>query len=817
VMAEFPEVSSKIQWLFSWIPPPTPLSAMAGHLLQETRLYSIAPYPDRVLQFEEYWADLLNKATFSKLEDRWFLEYFMAEKGCKVPGVEDVRFNKLPLCNDKDLHESPMDTLFRTSRAVPALTSIFTPGDRLPQGFLEPVEFLVGRSNDEVVSAERRNPRHAEGRKLEGSKLSLTHYLFEENRGVYFKQVIVYESLGSRLIDDEFVTIPSPCSSIGCRGCAKAISVGRQTSRLDSSESLALDTRQADIVIPLLVPIHEAGLSPLECGSVINPEAVQSLEAALWTVDKINEDRTSLGGATLGLVAIDTCSSSLLATQKLATYVTDSHLDLASGLAIVSAASAEETLAASTVLRSINISVVSSLDLTPYLGSDTKLGLEHHLFQVAAPIESRILAAMDVFDSIGWRFVTVIHEDTPSSTLGLQAFLSAAKQRGVCVGHQFELQNQDIGTSQVDRVMQRVLEARSQGSSVVVLLTSEESTKRVLTSLGKFLEAHALERGDLVLVGLGEWGEKLDIFRGLEKEALGSIVFKQETGEVSEFSAHFQRLFPGSNPRNPWFDELWHQSEMDAHMDNKNRTSNDPLVTYKSLQSTTNTIQAIVAVAAGIASLRNELCPFDSGLCPAMAQHQQLQHFVGKHISTGLSPRLDHPGQTFQFKENGVGDTTIEVYNYRKVNGKNVNYLKVGSYSGQYNKLADMVIYTPAGEVQMESVSSICVQDCYKCQYTSTNHFTIPSSQGLYIAVALGVHEPTSNPLTCGPLKPDWGFQNFESLLWAVDTINSDPNILQGIDLGLIVFDTCDSKESSHGCLKFPHWHIQRQRQSTIS
>lgn len=58
--------------------------------------------------------------------------------------------------------------------------------------FLEPVEFLVGRSKEEEdgdSSSSRRYPRQAEDRKLEGSKLSLTRYLFEEGKGVYFKQV----------------------------------------------------------------------------------------------------------------------------------------------------------------------------------------------------------------------------------------------------------------------------------------------------------------------------------------------------------------------------------------------------------------------------------------------------------------------------------------------------------------------------------------------------------------------------------------------------------------------------------------------------
>lgn len=78
-------------------------------------------------------------------------------------------------------------------------------------------------------------------------------------------------------------------------------------------------------------------------------------------------------------------------------------------------------------------------------------------------------------------------------------------------------------------------------------------------------------------------------------------------GEVSEFSAYFQRLLPGSNPRNPWFDELWQQEEMNADVES-DVMGRSSTVGYRSLQSTTNTIQAIVAVAAGIATLRNNLC-----------------------------------------------------------------------------------------------------------------------------------------------------------------------------------------------------------------
>ncbi|KAG8177582.1 hypothetical protein JTE90_028303 [Oedothorax gibbosus] len=823
VMAEFPEVSERLQWLFSWIPSPTALSGLgSGSVFQKSRIYSVAPYPARIQQFEDYWSDLIQMSAFSNPEDRWFLEYLMAEKGCKVTGSSDPRYTNLPMCSDRILKESPIHLLQRTSRAVPALTSIFTlatafhkawetkctdkPGmcpalrDMLAKEFvarfLEPVEFLVGSSTSEEDSG-RRTPRDVED-KLQGSKLSLTRY-FMDGRNVNFQQVIVYEAEGSKLLDESFETIPSACPQLKCRGCVRPRQARFEDSHLQdllaAESSFMSRTRSGDITIPILLPLHESGLSPLECGSVLNAEAVQNLEAALWTVGRVNEE-VGVAGPRLELEVLDTCSSPLLATQRLATYLASSSLDIESGMVVVAAGAPEETIAAVGVLRPLNISIVSASDLTPYLASDLKLGLEHKLFQIESPVDSRIQAALEVFQYMGWKFVSVVHEDSPISTLALKAFLKAAKKRGVCVGQQFEMQIRDISDTQVDKLMQGVIDAKARGSRVVVLIASEESTKKILRSLGRFLEASAVNPGDIVLVGLDEWGRKLDAYKGLEKEALGSIIFKQETGEVSEFSAYYQRLLPSTNPRNSWFDELWQQEETNTDADS---ALSSQVVGYKSFQSTTNTIQAIVAVAAGIATLRNNLCQLEAGLCPTMVQHPSLQRLISEHIFATSTPRLDHPGQTFMFNSHGYGNTPTEVYNYRRVNGKNVNYLKVGSYdNSQYHRLSDMTTYTAAKEIPMETITSACTQDCFRCQYTTTSHYVARSNGGLYVAVALGIHQSTpNNPLICGELSPGRGFQNFEAVMWALDIINADQSILPGVDLGAVVFDTCNSREKA--------------------
>ncbi|RWS25091.1 Metabotropic glutamate receptor-like protein [Leptotrombidium deliense] len=45
----------------------------------------------------------------------------------------------------------------------------------------------------------------------------------------------------------------------------------------------------------------------------------------------------------------------------------------------------------------------------------------------------------------------------------------------------------------------------------------------------------------------------------------------------------------------------------------------------------------------------------------------------------------------------------------------------------------------------------------------------------------------------CGRLNKDRGVQRLEAMLFALDKINNDPNLLPGIKLGAIILDTCSS------------------------
>lgn len=72
----------------------------------------------------------------------------------------------------------------------------------------------------------------------------------------------------------------------------------------------------------------------------------------------------------------------------------------------------------------------------------------------------------------------------------------------------------------------------------------------------------------------------------------------------------------------------------------------------------------------------------------------------------------------------------------------------------------------------------------------------------LYLLALFDIHRAysTIQPFRCGPIDLDAGqrrslrsMQNLEAFLWAIESVNSDDNILPGIRLGSVTLDTCSS------------------------
>ncbi|GFW72758.1 metabotropic glutamate receptor 2 [Trichonephila clavipes] len=426
-----------------------------------------------------------------------------------------------------------------------------------------------------------------------------------------------------------------------------------------------------EISIPVLLPIHKAGQNPLECSEEINAQAVQDLEAALWTVDQINRDTEFLPEIRLGVVVVDTCSTPVQITQKLSNYLLDTKKkdleDFSSDLAFVVVGSPEEIEAASSIISSLNVTTISVTD-----SIRLKNSISHHL-QVAIPFEKKIKATVDTLRYLGWNYVTVIHDGDRRSTIMVESFKTYIKESDICIS--VELSTSSIATDlEMDNIVKQVVAAKKKGARAVVMWTSERSTKAFLGGVHRAVVAGQISRGDLVIISSGDWIVNLQSFKEFENEATGVIVLKTQQGEVEDFATYYQRLQPEANKRNPWFHELWEQRK---ECKDRSCDTGEALIEYTPSSSTVNIIQGLLAISAGLARLRNELCHPEPGLCPKMLQTPQLREHLFHYIRETASSRLDAKGEMFAFTKQGYGNLPIEIFNFRRAAGKNFVYQKV--------------------------------------------------------------------------------------------------------------------------------------------
>lgn len=54
-------------------------------------------------------------------------------------------------------------------------------------------------------------------------------------------------------------------------------------------------------------------------------------------------------------------------------------------------------------------------------------------------------------------------------------------------------------------------------------------------------------------------------------------------------------------------------------------------------------------------------------------------------------------------------------------------------------------------------------------------------------------HNSTNRDYPCGAIKEEKGIQRLEAMLYAIDQINKDENLLPNITLGTVVIDSCSS------------------------
>lgn len=792
-MSEIPDTVRRLQWLFSWIPPESQLA----NVVNGSQIYSVSPYPSIIPHFENYWNNLHSRKTTSSIPDRWFLNFITYNNQCRLSG------SCIPS------NEEPVMQLRRTSRFLAAFHAVSTYAQALRKSweilcnsapgvcdafkqisrqqfvgqFLESIDYyknVYNRSPPEISG--QRVPSNAEG-EIAGLKLALTLYKMDSEGKVHYTQAVAYDVDHAEVVDTNAKYIPSLCPREGCNDCIKIRQSRMEEDSLSNEDIITIGKSDA-LLIPVILPIHKRGSHPFECNSSINGEAIQDLEAILWTLDKINADNAFLPGIELGIAVMDTCSSAMKIRKTLGNFIAKQTeqwdgIALDSTVAVVASAAPDEVSAAVAMLSPFNITVISTEDVQV---SENKLGTNPYLFQIAQPTTNSIGATIDMLKYLGWSFVSLVYDKNPKYERAAIEFKKMAAQHRICIATDASLENVTIENFIMDLAI-----AKQNGARAIITWLTESST---LAILDEMKISNNFVPGEILWIVNGEWSENWNIVKNRETFASGALLIQPQRIDMGEFFSYYQKLSPENNQRNVWFSEYWQQQLGCPNIECS------PLPYFPSL-TTSYSSQAVIALAAGLARLRHYLCSTERGLCAKMLHHDQLRPAISQYIQYTASGSPSGSDNLFTFTSTGYGNIPFDIFFYRRSALQNYGYRKVAAYHNGLINVTKMVTHDFEGqEVRFDSQRSECISNCGRCFNRPADWLFSDTPDRIYIAATVNVHQSTNIPLQCGPLSST-SIQKVEAFLWALDQLNLHPSILPGIHVGSILLDTCSSREKT--------------------
>lgn len=216
--------------------------------------------------------------------------------------------------------------------------------------------------------------------------------------------------------------------------------------------------------------------------------------------------------------------------------------------------------------------------------------------------------------------------------------------------------------------------------------------------------------------------------------------------------------------------------------------------------------------------MRNQTCANEKGICNEMLYadfHRNLLKFILNTRSMRIDSELDKKFKSenfdiFEFATDGSSARDIEILNFKHDHSNgffrfdNVALYNHNQQALMKNPNVRYIFYKFNGFInghkeynETEFIGSDCInlKKCIQCEPQSPEFIYMPSWDNLIVSGIFDVHQhSTQNPFICERNETIFdNIQNVEAFIWTIDLINQDTNILPGVHLGTLIFDTCSS------------------------
>ncbi|XP_053971463.1 metabotropic glutamate receptor 6-like isoform X2 [Hylaeus volcanicus] len=465
-----------------------------------------------------------------------------------------------------------------------------------------------------------------------------------------------------------------------------------------------------DIVLGGLFPIHRRGNGGESCGEIQIEDGIQPLEAMLYTIERVNDDRRILPGIRLGAVAFDTCDNPSYALEQAFYFVKgfiarDNRLTDYSEyrcndrtapkfmdggfddvVAVLGAQSSSVTIQVASVLALFSVPQVSYMATSAFLSSKERFP---HFFRTVPSDVNQARAMLEILRRFNWSYASVIYSDTEYGDHGYETLASFAAEYSVCFTGPHRISEDRFASSDYEDVVRTIAEKTD--VRVVVLFAEKSTTLRVLEA------ARRMGVGSrFVWLGSDSWPDQRDANNEEATLLEGALAVQPLYAPFAGFDEYFTSLTLDHQKINPWFREFWrtyHDCEDDDNVreaskgcsSSKARTCcTDPKLRiersngYKQRRFLHFVRDAVYAVAYALDDARRDVCGQDyRGIC------DEMRALCAKDFSRYLAKVSfeDEAGHEFGFVDAVDGPPRYSILNYRRAANGSYQWLVVGNYT----------------------------------------------------------------------------------------------------------------------------------------
>ncbi|XP_068173045.1 extracellular calcium-sensing receptor-like [Antennarius striatus] len=455
------------------------------------------------------------------------------------------------------------------------------------------------------------------------------------------------------------------------------------------SPEFPLLSKEGDITIGGAFSIHNEMPNPqlsfidtperLTC-SRMNFREFRFAQTMIFAIEEINNSSTLLPNITIGYKIFDTCGLTLPSTRAIMGLMNGQERSCSgqsSVHAIIGASESSSTIVMIQISGIFQIPVISHFATCACL-SDKK---KYPSFFRTIPsdyYQSRTLAKL--VKHFGWTWVGALKSDNDYGKNGLETFITAARQVGVCIEYAEAISRTD-SRDQVARVVKVI----KNGSTKVVVAFLAQSEMDILLE-----EALKQNLSGLQWVGSESWITAghlaIERYSGILMGSLGFSIRKTKILGLQEF---LLQVNPSQDPQNNLLKEFWEvtfgcslqpslSGQIQCSGSERLQDVNTPFTDVSELRISNNVYKAVYAVANAIHSMLkcgwnghavNNSCMWRDDLdAKQVVNHLQNVNFTLQS------------GERVYFDRNGDPAATYELVNWQRNKAGDIVFVTIGSY-----------------------------------------------------------------------------------------------------------------------------------------